>query len=56
METEAGKIRVVKTKRGRDERGSRKEMRRKGGEKEKETKKGKNDGSKEGGRRMGDLR
>jgi len=46
---------VAKIKGGRSKRGSRKETRREGGEKEKEIKKEKDDGSEEDGRRMGDL-
>ena len=55
VETKAGKTGVAKAKRRRGKRRSRKETRSKGGEKEKETKKEKDDGGKEGSRRMGDL-
>ena len=55
VETKAGKTRVVKAEGRRGKKRSGKKTRRKGGKKEKEIKIGKNDGSKESGRRMGDL-
>ena len=55
VETKAEKIRVTQVQGRRSKRRSRKEMRREGGEKEKETKKEKDNGSEESGRRMGDL-
>jgi len=55
VETKAEKTRVVKAEGRRGKKRSGKKTRRKGGEKEKETKIGKNNGSKENGRRMEDL-
>jgi len=55
VETKTGEIGVAKTKGERGKRGSRKEERRSRKTKEKKTEEGKNNGSKEGSGRMGDL-
>ena len=54
VETSAGKIRMGKAERRGSKERSREEERRKG--QEEETEKGKDNGSKESGRRMGDMR
>ena len=53
VETDTGKIRVAEIEGGRDKEGSRKETRRKRGKEE--TKEGKNNGSKESSKGMGNM-
>ena len=55
VETNTGKIRMVKTKERRSKRGSREEIKRERGEKEKETKKRKDSRSEKSSRRIEDL-
>ena len=55
METEIGKIGVAKAKRGRKERGSRKEVRRERRKEKEKTKERKKNGSEKSSRRVGDL-
>ena len=55
VEAKVGKIRVAKTKRGRDEERSRKEERRKGRKTKEKAKERKDNRSKESSRRVGNL-